>query len=124
MSRLGYAGGMWAPRVYTPPAPPPPPPPTIIYTSAPPVATRTILPRATSIPVYDQSRIFKDIKLVADLRQTGAERGEVQTGDNGTLGPGSIAPPLTVKPTAAPVTEKNNLVPIAIAIAAFLILGG
>lgn len=115
----GYEGSAWVrPRVYSPPAPPPPPPPTVA-----PVAAQTVIPQATFIPSYDPARIFKDIKVVADLRQSGEERGEVQSGDNGTLGPGSIAPPQTGLPTAAPVA-KTNLAPILLAIAAFVILGG
>ena len=85
--------------------------------------------RATSIPYYDPSRVIKYVKIVQDMRQQGTERGEVQTGDNETLGPGSndgqIAPPRTNGGVSRPpVTEKNVLIPIALAIGAFILLGG
>lgn len=111
---LGYTRGAWATPITPPPAPP--------AVSVAPVTTPQVI-RATTIPYYDPSRIFKDIKVVSDLRQSGTERGEVQTGDDGFLGPGSIDPQEGL-PTVTPVTAKNNLVPIALAIAAFLLLGG
>ena len=91
------------------------------------IIQRRIIQRATVIPYYDPSRVIKDIKVVADLRQSGTERGETQTGDNGTLGPESIAPPRTETsgtPIGVELTEKNNFVPIALAVAAFILLGG
>lgn len=40
---------------------------------------------------YDESRIIDrdKLKLVSDMRTEGSERGETQSGDNGTLGPDS-----------------------------------
>lgn len=116
---LGYTRGAWATpiRVYTPPAPP------LTTTPVAPVVTQQA-PRPTSIPFYDPSRIFKDIKVVSDLRQSGTERGEVQTGDDGFLGPGSIAPPQEGLPIVTVKSAQPNLVPIALAIAAFLLFGG
>jgi hypothetical protein len=74
----------------------------------------------TFIPYYGAERIFKDIKVVTDLRQSGTERGEVQTGGDAMLGPGD-----TMKvPTKIAAPQQNNLVPIALAIAAFVFLGG
>jgi len=49
-----------------------------------------VSPKPTLIPYYDPSRIFKDIKVVEDLRQSGSERGEIQTGDGEMLGPGVV----------------------------------
>ena len=122
MSRLGYTRGAWATpiRVYTPPQPPLQQEVTIM-----PIPQQgPIVHLPTSIPYYDQSRIFKDIKVVADMRQSGTERGEMQTGDDGYLGPGSVAPPVTIMPVKLEMPEKNPLVPIALAIAAFFIFGG
>jgi hypothetical protein len=47
--------------------------------------------RGENIPYYDPSRVIDEDRLVVvdDMRQQGAERGEVQEGDAGTLGPGS-----------------------------------
>jgi len=77
---------------------------------------------------YDPSRVvdLDRIRVVKDLRQSGNERGETQTGDSGILGPGSgdgsqIASPST---GGAKAPVKNNLIPIALAVAAFILLGG
>lgn len=110
-------GGFVGPRrVATPPRPAPGPVVTVMDARG----------RPTVIPYYDPSRIFKDIKVVADMRQQGTERGETQTGDNGTLGPGGIAPPRIALP-GAPGTPgapgKNALIPLAL-VAAFLLFGG
>lgn len=96
-------------------APTPAPAPT-------PVATVAPVTRETFIPHYDPSRIFKNIKVVTDLRQQGTERGEIQAGDNGTLGPGSIDPSQIT--SVKVVKPQNNLIPIAIAIGLFILLGG
>lgn len=98
---------------------------TIAVAKPLPPVVAVVPPQPTFIPYYDPSRIIKNIRVVADLRQQGTERGEVQTGDNGTLGPGSIAPPRTNGGAVAPpVTEKNVLIPIALAIGTFILLGG
>lgn len=111
----GYTGSAWGRRA-TPPAP--------VAKAAPVAAARVAPVRATSIAYYDPSRVIKNIKIVKDLRQSGTERGETQTGDDSILGPESIAPPQTGKPGKPGTPGKNNLVPIALAVAAFLILGG
>lgn len=116
----GFVGSRRQPVKIAPPAP---------QATIMPVPGQTIIHLPISIPYYDPSRIFKDIKVVADMRQQGTERGEVQTGDNGILGPGSsdasqIAPPQTGLPAAPGTVGKNNLVPIALAIGAFLLFGG
>jgi len=110
----GYTGSAWGRRA-TPPAP--------VAKAAPVAAARVAPVRATST-YYDPSRVIKNIKIVKDLRQSGTERGETQTGDDSILGPESIAPPQTGKPGKPGTPGKNNLVPIALAVAAFLILGG
>lgn len=122
------AQSVWArPRITPPPQPPPPPPPTIV-SFAPVVPVAIGPPRATFIPHYDPSRIFKDIKVVSDMRQSGTERGEVQAGDGEMLGPidsGGIAPPQIVKPVDA--EKKPGLTGTQMALlagAAFLIFGG
>ena len=82
----------------------------------------------TNIPVYDPSRIFKDIKVVKDLRQSGTERGETQTGDGGMLGPGSIGFESRYKTPGAPAKKGAlGLTPLQmgmIAAGAFLLFGG
>lgn len=115
--RLGLIG----PRRYRQPPVRVAPPPRV----ASPVAARPQVTRATSIPYYSQSRIFKDIKVVKDMRQSGTERGETQSGDSGTLGPGSIAPPQTgVATNGKLVAPQNNLIPLALAAAAFILFRG
>ena len=118
MSLRGYAGGAWGPRV-APTAPPRPP--SVISVARNGVVTS----QATNIPYYDSSRIIKDIKVVKDMRQSGTERGETQTGDDGFLGPGSggrVAPPSAGTPVAVDVKNKW-LVPAAL-VAAFFLFGG
>lgn len=114
-----------------------------------PVASQTIstaaLARpATSIPYYDPSRVIDPsrLHLVKDIRDPAArlfseqlradefadERGDVQNGDNGILGPGStdgtIAPPRTngIAPTGTQALTPANLG--LLAVAAFLLFGG
>jgi len=82
----------------------------------------------TVIPHYDPSRIFKDIKVVKDLRQNGAARGETQTGDRGMLGPGGVGFESRYKTPEAPA-EKGalGLTPLQmglLGVAGFLLLGG
>ncbi len=84
--------------------------------------------KATILPHYDPSRIFKDIKVVKDLRQNGAARGETQTGDRGMLGPGGVGFESRYKTPGAP-TEKGalGLTPLQmglLGVAGFLLLGG
>jgi len=87
------------------------------------VPIKAAIPKASRVAYYDPSRIIKDIKVVKDLRQSGTERGETQSGDSGTLGPGSIVPPVTKTP-AAPKAPGNNLLPLALAVGAFFLFGG
>ena len=94
--------------------------------------TPAVMPRSdieASIPHYDPSRIFKDIAVVKDLRQSGTERGETQTGDGGMLGPGSIGFESRYRTPAAPGTAKGafGLTPLQmglLGVAGFLLLGG
>jgi len=86
----------------------------------------TQLPGGAVITPYDPSRIFKDIKVVKDLRQSGTERGETQTGDGGMLGPGGL--PNRYRTPGAPA-EKGalGLTPLQmglLTVAGFLLLGG
>ena len=83
---------------------------------------------ATVIPHYDPSRVFEDIRVVKDLRQSGTERGESQTGDGGMLGPGSIGFESRYRTPGAPA-EKGalGLTPLQmglLGVAGFLLLGG
>ena len=116
------------------PPPPPPPPPSIPRTIARTITAtapvvQTIRGGPTYISHYDPSRVIKGIKVVQDLRQSGTERGESQTGDDGYLGPtdtdGRIAPPRTGLPGAPGAPgEKNALIPLALLAGAFLLFGG
>jgi hypothetical protein len=112
----GFVGTRIAPKI----APAPAPAPTI----SKPLPPRNGFQIPTFIPYYDPSRIFENIQVVKDLRQSGTERGETQTGDNGILGPGSVAPPGTGAPGAPGAPGKDNLVPIALVVAAFILFGG
>jgi hypothetical protein len=105
------------------------------------IATAPLSRPATSIPYYDPARVIDPsrLRLVADVRDPAArlfseqqradefadERGDVQTGDNGILGPGGIAPP-SLAPGIAP-TGTQALTPAnlgLLAVAAFLLFGG
>lgn len=98
-------------------------------TSARPI---TVAPKATVMPFYDPSRVIDldRLKVVKDLRQHefAPERGETQTGDGGTLGPGGTAGGRIAPPTVAPgapgagITGGGGLA--LAAIAALLLLGG
>ena len=111
----------------SPPPPPPPPAPRIVRTVVAAPVVPVIRGGPTYISHYDPSRVKEGIKVVQDLRQSGAERGETQTGDDGMLGPtdqGAIAPPRTGLPGAPGAPGENNFVPLALAVGAFLLLGG
>jgi len=90
--------------------------------SRPTASVLSVAPRSTSIPYYSDSRIFKDIKVVSDLRQSGSERGETQTGDSGHLGP--VAPPKHILKSSPQTVDNKKLIPVALAIAAFLLFKG
>ena len=101
-----------------------------VSVATPKISVGLVDPQKTFIPYYDPSRIFKDIKVVTDLRQSGAERGEVQTGDNGILSP-SEAPSGAIVAgggvpgqPVTPAIADNKLIPIALAVAAFVLFGG
>lgn len=83
----------------------------------------------TKVSFYDQSRIIdpERLKVVKDLR----ERGDVQAGDSGHLGPGStggaFARPVVSRPVAAPQPAKQGLTKgqlAALAAIGYLLLGG
>ena len=95
--------------------------PTTTTVSAPTIIAQPVRP--TSIPYYDPGRIFENIRVVQDLRQQGTERGEIQDDDDALLGPVAVPRPndVIVGPPKAPA--KNPLIPIALAIAAFVLLG-
>ena len=126
-SNLGFVG----PRRRT--APPPPPPPPLSPAAALFPAPRVSTPQPF-ISYYSPTRIFEDIKVVADLRQNGFERGETQTGDDGALGPledenhygdDSISPPQPRgKVSMAPAPKMTGLQMALLAGAAFLLFGG
>lgn len=93
----------------------------------------TVQPRGDFITHYDPSRVMDldNLKVVADMRQTGAERGEKQSGDDGVMSPsesrtGTIAAPGGVpgKPGAPGAIADNKLILPALAVAAFILLGG
>lgn len=94
----------------------------------------TVTPRGQDfVSHYDPSRILDidNLKVVADMRQSGAERGEKQSGDDGVLSPsesrtGTIAAGGGVpgKPGAPGAFADNKMIPVALAIAAFVLLGG
>ena len=98
------------------------------------ISTAPLARAATSIPYYDPSRVIDEsrLKFVKDIHapaEFAEERGEVQTGDNGILGPGStngtIAPPRVtngIAPTRTPAVTPANLG--LLAVAAFLLFGG
>lgn len=124
-------GGFIAPPVRYAPPPrfaPPPSPPRYFDTGG--VAVPPGLRQQDFISYYDPSRVMDvdRMRVVKDLRQSGTERGETQTGDSGMLGPGSgdVAPPSTARgaPGAPGAPGQLPLVPIALAVAAFLLFGG
>jgi len=96
------------------------------------VPRSVVAPRGDFIPYYNPARIvdLDRLKVVSDMRQSGSERGETQTGDDGVLSPsesrsGTIAAPGSSPGKTSKVsTEKNNLFPVALAVAAYILFGG
>ena len=87
-------------------------------------------PKPRMIPFYDQSRIVprEQLTVVTDMRQTGAERGEVQEGDSGTLGPGSapgpFVTPVKSEPLQMPEKKLSGTQLALLALAGYLVFGG
>ncbi len=128
-------GAFIAPPVrYAPPRriAPPPSPPRLFDRGGVPVPTSLLPPglRQDFSSYYDPSRVMDidQMRVVKDLRQSGTERGETQTATGGFLGPGSgdVAPPGTATGArgAPGAPGQLPLVPIALAVAAFLLFGG
>jgi hypothetical protein len=94
----------------------------------------TVTPRGQDfVSHYDPSRVLDidNLKVVADMRQSGAERGEKQSGDDGVLSPsesrsGTVTAPggKPGAPGAPGAFADNKMIPVALAIAAFVLLGG
>lgn len=126
-------GAFIGPVRYSPPPriAPPPSRPILFDRGGVPVPTSYLPPglRADFISHYDPSRVMDidQMRVVKDLRQSGTERGETQTGDSGMLGPGGgVAPPGTAAGArgAPGAPGELPLVPIALAVAAFILFGG
>lgn len=91
-------------------------------------------PRADFKSFYDPSRVIDvdKLKVVADLRTQGSERGETQQGDDGMLGPGSgsgafVSAPRSDASMFATTETKPGLTPAQLALIAlgsFLVFGG
>lgn len=112
------------------------PPAKVIPKALPPMPRLPVIPtprvgQPSGMPTYDPSRIIPraHLKVVKDLRQNGVERGEVQTGDGGVLGPGSRQGSFATRTQALPTTpsKAGGLTPLQmglLAVAAFLAFGG
>lgn len=100
--------------------------PTSATTTTVTTASRSAAPpRAAFTSYYDPSRIvdLDKLKVVSDLRTEGAERGEVQSGDDGSLGPGSSSGAFVAPPQSSPmIAEKKSIAPIALAALAYFLL--
>lgn len=134
MSTWAPSGGFKNTPVPQQVAPPVAPRPVTVPVSVKGAGSVQVSPRIDFKTFYDPSRVIDldKLKVVADLRTEGSERGETQDGDAGTLGPGSnsgafvnVGKP-NGKSISAPVA-KEGLTPgqlALIALGSFLLLGG